>query len=86
LVTQEIAQPLARDAELFLERCGITEKQVAVDGFWILCSDDQEVFRGMFQGDKLLNPRDLSACIQVHVPERVGNGFRHSITLYSMHE
>jgi hypothetical protein len=36
-----------RDAELFLEHCGITKKQVAVDGFWILCSDDEEVFRGV---------------------------------------
>jgi len=33
----------------------------------------------MFQGDKLLNPRNVSACIQVHASERVGNGFRHSI-------
>src|SRR5208337_3736122 len=46
----------------------------------------EEVFRGMFQGDKLLNPRNVSACIQVHASERVGNGFRHSITLDSMHE
>src|SRR6202011_1791141 len=84
--TQEIAQSLASDAELFLEGCGLTKQQVTINGFRVLCSDDEEVFRCMFQGDKLLNPGDVSAGIQVHASERVGNGFCHSVSLYSMHE